>query len=559
MLWLLALLKGLGEQPLCPIGFIDENEEEIFLQTPTLTFDHMGLKPVLMQMIAKKGFERPTPIQVRAIPAGLAGRDIMGQAKTGTGKTAAFGVPMLNQISPGQGLQGMVLCPTRELAVQVSEEIGSLGLGLKIKALPIYGGQSIEVQLRSLRRRPEIVVATPGRMLDHLQRGSIDLSGLDFVVLDEADEMLDMGFFPDIERILSLCPKERQTFLFSATLAPAIIELGRAFMQDPELIVIASTELTVSLTEQYYYEVNPRQKVETICRVIDVDQPRVSLVFCRTKKGADELNRVLNNRGYAADSLHGDMSQRERDNVMERFRQGNIGILVATDVAARGLDVEMVTHVFNFDIPEDPDGYVHRIGRTGRAGRDGVAITLVEPRQIRQLKVIERHIGKKINRQMLPSLQDAIVRRQEMLVGRLLETADQDQGIYASIACDLLQKYDPQYLLGAALMLIAGEAPELETTPVEKMNPGTAHVELPVGRFQGVHPRILVEFLTAHTPISSRQVGDIEIQGNSTLVEIPVAYVDQVYAVMDLLENSLRGRKRTRMAAKRSATGVHMN
>ena len=348
-----------------------------------------------------------------------------------------------------------------------------------------------------------------------------------------------------------MSPEQRQTFLFSATLVREIRELGRTFMKNPELIVIASPELTVSLTEQYYYEVNPRQKVETICRVIDVDQPPVSLVFCRTKKGADELNRVLNSRGYAADSLHGDMSQRERDHVMERFRKGNIEILVATDLAARGLDVEMVTHVFNYDIPEDPDGYVHRIGRTGRAGRDGVAITLVEPRQIRQLKIIEKHIGKKINRQNLPSLQDAIERRQEMLVNKLIETADQDQGIYQNMAHDLLERYDAQYLLGAALKLIACEAPELETAPVENANPDTAHIELPMGRFQGVYPRRLVDFLTANTPITPRQVGDIEIQGNSTLVEIPMVYVDQVYAVLSKFENSLRGDKRPRIASPR--------
>ncbi len=529
------------------------------MQTQTLTFHDMGLKPQLLQMIEKKGFETPTPIQIESIPPGLAGRDIMGQAKTGTGKTAAFGIPILNRIKPHQGLQGMVLCPTRELAVQVSEEISSLGLGLKINALPIYGGQSIDIQLRALRRRPEIIVGTPGRLLDHLSRGTIDLSSLDFVVLDEADEMLDMGFLPDIEKILQQCPEQRQTFLFSATLVTEIRELGRTFMENPELILIASPELTVSLTEQYYYEVNPRQKVETICRVIDVDQPQVSLIFCRTKKGVDELSRVLNSRGYAADSLHGDMSQRERDNVMERFRNGNIAILVATDLAARGLDVEMVTHVFNFDIPEDPDGYVHRIGRTGRAGRDGVAITLVEPRQIRQLKMIERHIGKKINRQMLPSMQAAIERRQEMLVERLIETADQDQGIYQSMAKELLEHYDAQYLLGAALKLIASESPQLETARIEDISPVTAHVELPLGRFQGVHPRKLVEFLAAHTAMTPRQVGDIEIQGNSTLVEIPMVFVDQVYAAFSQFESSLRGSKRTRLSSNRRSAGRQAN
>lgn len=529
------------------------------MDTPTITFEELGLKPAILRMIKKKGFELPTPIQVEAIPPGLAGEDIMGQAKTGTGKTAAFGIPILNGITAQRGLQALVVCPTRELAVQVSEEISSLGMELKVKALPIYGGQSIEVQLRALRRRPEIVVATPGRLLDHINRGTIDLSGLDYVVLDEADEMLDMGFLPDIERILGQCPQERQTMLFSATLVPEIRELARNFMKNPQLIVIASPELTVSLTEQHYYEVNPRQKVETICRIIDVEHPQVSLIFCRTKKGADELNRVLNSRGYTADSLHGDMSQRERDHVMERFRSGNISTLVATDLAARGLDVEMVSHVFNFDIPDDPDSYVHRIGRTGRAGRDGVAITLVEPSQIRLLRIIERHIGKKIKHQILPSMQVAIERRQQMLVNRLLETAEPEAGIYNDMAAELLQNYDAQFLLAAALKVMASDSPELETADVETISPRTAHVELAVGRFQGVHPRRLVDFLVAKTGISPRQVGDIDIQGNSTLIEIPMDCVDQIYLALGQYESSLRSAKRKRIPSGHRSAGMRAN
>ncbi len=530
------------------------------MQTQTvMTFQEMGLKPQILRMIEEKGFEYPTPIQVEAIPPGMAGRDIMGQAKTGTGKTAAFGIPILSLIKPNQDLQAMILCPTRELAVQVADEISFLGKGLKIKALPIYGGQSIDIQLRALRRRPEIIVATPGRLLDHINRGTINISDLNFVVLDEADEMLDMGFLPDIERILVQCPEERQTMLFSATLVQEIRELARTFMKNPQLIVISSPELTVSLTEQQYYAVNPRQKVETICRIIDVEHPQVSLIFCRTKKGADELNRVLNSRGYAADSLHGDMSQRERDHVMERFRSGNITTLVATDLAARGLDVEMVTHVFNFDIPDDPDSYVHRIGRTGRAGRDGVAITLVEPSQVRQLRIIERHIGKKIKHQILPSMQVAIERRQELLLSRLLDVADQENDIYGNMAEELLKNYEPQYLLAAALKLLASDAPQLETAEVEELSPATAHVELSLGRFQGVHPRRLVEFLTANTNISPRQVGDIDVQGNSTLVEIPMVYVDQVYAAFGKYESSLRGSKRKRMPSNRRSAGRQAN
>ncbi len=509
----------------------------------TQTFNNMELQPKLLQMIATKGFEIPTPIQIKAIPPALAGRDVMGQAQTGTGKTAAFGIPMLNKMIPGGGLQGLVVCPTRELAVQVTEEINSIGRGMNIRAVTVYGGQSIELQIRALSRKPELIVGTPGRLMDHMHRGTVSLANLSFVVLDEADEMLDMGFLPDIEKILEECPLERQTFLFSATLDDNIQKLGRKFMSDPDIILVESPEKTVPLTQQYYYEVSPRHKIETICRIIDVDQPGVSLIFCRTKKGADELARTLNNRGYAADALHGDMSQRERDNVMERFRKGNISLLVATDLAARGLDIDMVTHVFNFDIPEDPDSYVHRIGRTGRAGRDGIAITMVESKQIRQLRMIEQHIGKKISRRSLPSLQDAMERRQESLTSRLIEAAQEDLNIYQDMANKLIQEHDPQIMLAAALKLLAAGEPELELAEVEVINGDTAHVELPIGRMQGMHPRRLVEFLTANTSLTPRQVGDIEIQGNTTYVEIPMAKIDEVYEAFTKFENKRKSNR----------------
>ncbi|MEA1961880.1 MAG: DEAD/DEAH box helicase [Bacillota bacterium] len=508
----------------------------------TLSFNNMGLKAELLQMIEKKGFEEPTPIQIQSIPPALEGKDVMGQAQTGTGKTAAFGIPMLNKIEAGQGVQALVVCPTRELAVQVAQEINSLGTKMRIRALPVYGGQSIEVQLRGLRQKPEIIVGTPGRLMDHMNRRTIKLNDLDFVVLDEADEMLDMGFLPDIEKILASCPEERQTFLFSATLEPEIRKLGCEFMNNPEAILIEPEIVTVPLITQYYYEVNPRQKVETICRVIDVDRPLVSLIFCRTKKGADELTRVLNSRGYAADALHGDMSQRERDSVMDRFRRGKVHILVATDIAARGLDVEMVSHVFNYDIPEDPDSYVHRIGRTGRAGKTGTAIMLVEPRQIRQLRMIENHIGKRIKRQPLPSLKDAIERRKDSLLQRLETAALEDLGIYEDMAHKMLEEHDACQMLAAAIKLLASEEPELETASVEANNSNRAHVELPVGRMQGIYPRKLVDFIAANTSINPRQVGDIEVQSNTTFVEIPMDYVDELYEAITHFENMRKNR-----------------
>lgn len=510
-------------------------------------FTDLGLKTELLQMIQEKGFEEPTPIQARAIPPALSGRDVMGQAKTGTGKTAAFGLPILNQIIPQEGLQALILCPTRELAVQVAEEINFLGHKLKIHTLPVYGGQSIEIQIRGLKRTPEIIVGTPGRLMDHMNRRTVRLSSLKYVVLDEADEMLDMGFLPDIEKILNQCPGKRQNFLFSATLVKEIRDLALEIMQDPVEIIIPSPELTVPLTEQYYYDVQPRHKVETICQFIDLAQPPVALIFCRTKKGADQLARLLTKRGYAADALHGDMTQRERDNVMNRFRRGTIEILTATDLAARGLDIDVVTHVINFDIPEDPDSYVHRIGRTGRAGRTGTAITLVEPGQIRQLKIIEKHIGKRINRQILPVNRDAMKRRQENLVKRIIQASQQNMDIYLDAAADLVSRPDINRLMAAALKMLDNENDDFQYNlqPAKEEIPDSSmiQVELPIGKIQGLYPSRLLEFLTSNTSISTKQVGDIDIQGHSTYVEVPMVYVDEIYEAFAKYEKNYRKHK----------------
>ncbi len=497
------------------------------------TFADMKLKPELMRAIEAKGYEVPTPIQIHSVPVALAGRDVIGQAHTGTGKTAAFALPILHQIARGRGLQALVLCPTRELAVQVTSEFESLGKFLHIACQPIYGGQSIEVQLRGLMRTPEVIVATPGRLLDHLRRRTVTLSGLRFVVLDEADEMLDMGFLPDIEKVMGLCPTSRQTFLFSATLEEEIKQLALDFMDEPEIIRIESPELTVPLINQEYYLVNAYQKVETVCRIIDVEQPPVCLIFCRTKRGADNLARLLDGRGYPAESLHGDLSQRERDTVMERFRGGNIRILVATDLAARGLDVDIITHVLNYDIPEDADVYVHRIGRTGRAGRDGKAITLVEKNQVRQLRFIEKHIGKTIERQTLPSLEDVLEKRRDDFYARVLENCAEEQTEYEELAFRLLDEQPPEILISTLISMLMAEQPELETAELDDTDNGLTNIDVPLGRRHGVNPRRLVDFITANTSLKPKQVGDIEIHSGNTLVEIPIAAVDEVDSLFD--------------------------
>lgn len=509
-----------------------------------LDFKDMGLKSDLLYMINEKGFEKPTPIQSKAIPLAMSGVDVMGQAQTGTGKTASFGIPILNKVRQGEGIQALIVCPTRELCLQVREEIAFLGRKMRIGVLAVYGGQSIELQLRGLEKRPEIIVATPGRLLDHLQRGTIILTGLQFVVLDEADEMLDMGFMPDIENILSYCPRERQTFLFSATLVDEVREMGRRFMVDPREVLIEPEERTVAEIDHYFYDVASRHKMEALCRIIDARQPPTSLVFCRTKRSVDQLAHRLQARGYNADALHGDMSQRERDNVMGRFRRGAVRILVATDLAARGLDIDLVTHVINYDLPEDPDIYIHRTGRTGRMGRTGDAITLVEPSQKHLLRMIERHIGRRIRHELLPGGAEAVEGRQEILKSRILQGMNYSVELYLGLADQLINEYEPRVLLAAALRLLDSDQPEVELEETVVFNAGLesgVHVELPFGRLHGYTPRRLVEFLVSNTSMTPDQIGEIEISSSSSYAEVPMERVDEIY---ELLSDSSRRRKK---------------
>ncbi len=509
-----------------------------------LDFKDMGLKNDLLLMINEKGFEVPTPIQVKAIPLAMSGVDVMGQAQTGTGKTASFGIPILNKVYRAQGVQALIVCPTRELCLQVREEIAFLGRRMRIGVLAIYGGQSIELQIRGLEKNPEIIVATPGRLLDHLSRGTISLNRLSFVVLDEADEMLDMGFLPDIENILSQCPRERQTFLFSATLVDEIRDLGRKFMVEPREVLIKAEERTVAEIDHYFYEANPRFKVETLCRIIDAHQPPTSLVFCRTKRSVDQLAQKLQSRGYNADALHGDMSQRERDAVMGRFRRGTVRILVATDLAARGLDIDLVTHVINFDLPEDADVYIHRTGRTGRAGRTGEAISLVEPGQRRLLRLIEHHIGKRIRRELLPDRAEAVEGRQEILRGRIMQGMNNSLELYLGLADQLCGEYEARMLLAAALKLLDAGQHEEEELEERVANGGLdsgVHVELPFGRLHGYTPRRLMDFLVANTSLTTEQIGEIDIGSSSAYVEVPMEQVDEIY---HLLSESGRRRKK---------------
>ncbi len=429
------------------------------------TFYELSISHDLIRATVTMGFEEATKIQELAIPIALSGKDLIGQAQTGTGKTAAFGLPMLEKIRPAGGaIQGLVMTPTRELAVQVAEELNTLGKYKNIRALPIYGGQDIERQIRALKSKPHVIVATPGRLMDHMRRKLIRFQQLHIVVLDEADEMLNMGFREDIEAILSEVPENRQTLLFSATMPRPILDLAQQFMHEPEFIKIQAKEVTVPNTEQYYYQVHEKEKFDALCRLLDLHSPEASIIFARTKRRVDELLDGLVKRGYSAEAIHGDLTQARRDTVMRNFKNGHTELLVATDVAARGLDIGSVTHIYNFDIPQDPESYVHRIGRTGRIGRAGLAATLVLPREIDHLELIERSIKRRIIRQQVPSMDEAIKGQQRITVGRLMEIVEAGEyRAYKDVARELLESESAPTLLAAALKLLTREP---DQTPV---------------------------------------------------------------------------------------------
>ncbi|MBJ6359840.1 DEAD/DEAH box helicase [Paenibacillus sp. GCM10012307] len=433
------------------------------------TFAEFGLEPKVLQAITELGFEESTPIQDKSIPIAITGTDLIGQAQTGTGKTAAFGIPLISKIPVSEDrIVALVMTPTRELAIQVAEEIGKLSRYKGTRSLPIYGGQDIGRQIRALKKKPQIIIGTPGRLLDHINRKTIRLDDVQTVVLDEADEMLDMGFMEDITSILSMVPEERQTMLFSATMPPNIQKLAQRFLKNPEHVSVIPKNITAPLIDQAYIELHERQKFEGLSRLLDMESPELAIVFGRTKRRVDELSEALQKRGYSADGLHGDLSQNQRDNVMRKFRDGSIDVLVATDVAARGLDVSGVSHVINFDLPQDPESYVHRIGRTGRAGKEGTAWSFVTPREIDHLHFIEKVTRQKIARKPLPSMAEAIEGKQRITAERLIEIIQSDDfQEYKGIAIQLLERYDSVHLVAAAIKLLTGEKKDvsIELTP----------------------------------------------------------------------------------------------
>jgi len=506
-------------------------------------FGAIELSKKTMAAITAMGFEEPSPVQSQTIPLVMEGHDVIGQAQTGTGKTAAFGIPVVERATDQRCVQALVLTPTRELAIQVSEELAKIGKFKKMKVLPIYGGQAIDRQIRALQFGVQVVVGTPGRLLDHINRGTIKLNTVKMLILDEADEMLDMGFVEDIENILRHIPNEnRQTLLFSATMPAPIRRLAERYMRQPVTITISKEQLTVPLIDQYYYET--RDKLEGLCRVLDVEDAERIIIFCRTKKGVDDLVASLQARGYLAEGLHGDLSQAQRDRVMRKFRDAKLEILIATDVAARGIDIEHITHVINYDIPQDPESYVHRIGRTGRAGKKGVAITFIEPREYRQLRLIEQLVKARIVRRQLPSSADVLERQRELIKQQLMQTAEQENfADYHSIVADLAVNYDPMDLAAAALKLWQEGFKEKEEKAPAFSNtggkPGMVRLFFNIGKAQKMRPEDMVRAIAEEADISGNMIGVINIYEKFTFVDIAEDVAERVLSVMH--KNSIKG------------------
>lgn len=435
-----------------------------------MKFKELELSPELLKSVERAGFEEATPIQSETIPLALSGKDVIGQAQTGTGKTAAFGLPMLEKIDTNRNeLQGLVISPTRELAIQTQEELYRLGRDKRVRVQAVYGGADIGRQIRGLKDRPHIVVGTPGRMLDHINRHTLKLGTVETLVLDEADEMLNMGFLEDIESIISRVPDQRQTLLFSATMPPAIKNIGVKFMKDPVHVKIKTKEMTADLIDQYYVRAKEYEKFDIMTRLFDVQSPELTIVFGRTKRCVDELARGLEARGYRAEGIHGDLSQQKRMSVLRSFKSGHLDILVATDVAARGLDISGVTHVYNYDIPQDPESYVHRIGRTGRAGKGGMSVTFVTPNEMDYLHVIENLTKKRMTTLRPPTEKEAFKGQLGAAIEQI-EAKLEENGLdkYLQTADKLLEEYSAQDLVALLLKTTAkdpSDAVPVKITP----------------------------------------------------------------------------------------------
>ena len=507
-----------------------------------LRFKDLDISSEIQRAVEDMGFEEATPIQSLAIPHILEGKDVTGQAQTGTGKTAAFGIPILEMVDPSEReLQAVILCPTRELAIQVAEELKKLSTYLKrVNVLPIYGGQPIERQIKALRKGVQIIIGTPGRVMDHMRRGTLEMGNVKVLVLDEADEMLDMGFREDIEFVLDYIPDQRQILLFSATMSPDILYITRRYQDDPEFLKVVPKELTVPETEQVYFEVKEKMKLDVLSRLLDINDFKLSLVFCNTKRRVYKLVSHLQIRGYAADGLHGDMSQRQRDSVMSKFRSGNIEILVATDVAARGIDVENVEAVFNYDVPNVDEYYVHRIGRTGRAGKTGIAFTFVSGKEVYQLRDIMRYTKTKIEQQQIPSVSDVQeIKTSNFLerIKRIINNEKLDKEVHM-VEKMMEEDYSSVETAAALLRIVMEKSGNTATTQnaaeFGDTGAGVGQVRffINIGRKDKAKARDIIKAIADKTGLSSSSIGKIDVFDKFSFVEVPENSANDVISSM---------------------------
>ena len=510
------------------------------------SFKDLNLSTALMKAIEDLGFEEPTPIQKLTIPHALQGRDIIGQAQTGTGKTASFGIPIIEKDFSGKKPYALIIEPTRELAMQVSAELSSLAKHKKCSILTVYGGSSMVEQMKALRKGTNIVVGTPGRIIDHLTRGTMLADNVSVVVLDEADEMLDMGFITDIEKILQTTPGSRQTMLYSATMPPMILKIAKKHMHDPLKIAINVTDIIAPNIKQVFYEVLERDKTEVLRRLLDVESPELTLIFCHTKREVDDVSARLQKLGYNAGALHGDFTQSHREEIMGKFRARKIDILVATDVAGRGIDIENISHVINYSIPQNPEGYIHRIGRTGRAGRAGIAVTFVTPREYRQLQMIERMAKTKLSRKEIPTTAEVKKARQRLIKETLAEIIEKGtHKPYLTVIRELAETADIEDLGAAALSLAFGS---MEVAELVKSYPrsaeksvhgqgtgekGMSRLFMTLGRKDKIQTAEILKSIAGEAGIPGRSVGKIDIMDSFTFFEVPSDIVEKVIVAMN--------------------------
>ena len=509
-------------------------------------FRELGLSEKTLKALAKKGYEQPTPIQALTIPALLNGdKDIIGQAQTGTGKTAAFSLPILENFEPSKIIQAIVLAPTRELALQVAEEMNSLAHGKKIRIIPVYGGQSIEFQIRQLKKGTDIIVGTPGRVIDLMERKLIKLQDLKYFILDEADEMLNMGFVEDIEKILEATNEDKRMLFFSATMPNEIMKIAKNHMKDYEVLAVKARELTTDLTDQIYFEVHEKDKFEALCRIIDLTRDFYGIVFCRTKNDANDLVGKLNDRGYDAEGLHGDISQNYREVTLKRFKAKKINVLVATDVAARGIDVNDLSHVINYSIPQEAESYVHRIGRTGRAGKEGTAITFITPQEYRRLLQIQRIVKTEIRKERVPEIKDVIQAKKFRLMEELNNIlAEGNYDNFKDFAKELLNGEQALDLVAALLkhayddILDENNYNEISEVKLEKS--GKVRLFIALGRKNAMTPKKLVDYVIKKSKVDDRKIKNVEVFENFSFMSVPFTEAE---IILEAFQKDKNGKK----------------